>query len=309
MKPRIRLHDGGFGFIGEIEFGHGRYQKEYTDPFGNKAFRTEFEKTTYKAHNIVTIGGYQFAFSKLFNIPMDQETTLRVGDLNDEAPMMRIGVQRDKYQSIYYDTETSISNGGLTLNSGVNISALNHIFGFMMGDGSSREDNITPISPNYTDRTLSRAIPFRMSNDGYAFPEGIYYGKSETFAGSSGMNPISSYYIKKFDNPQPRIVHAWVTDNPNELEIVDETVFASTSSLAIESYVEMNMSVDQNDGRGFFTSANASPRVNEFALVSGWYNAQENDWEDLVMMTKFVRPSITLAEGDSVEMIYRLYAR
>lgn len=306
---KIKIREHSFGIVGEVEFGTGRHLKEYTDPFGNKAFRTEFEHTTYKAHNIVLIGGYQFVFDKLFNIGLDQETTLRVGDLNDEAPQMKIGVPRDKYQSIYYDTETSISNGALELNSGINISAMNYICGFMVGDGGCKEDNITAISPDYKNRNLYRAIPFRMSNDNKPFPEGVYYGKTESFAGSTGMEPITSYYVKKFDNPKPRIVHVWVTDNPNELEIVDDTVYASTSSLAIESYVEINMSVDVDDGRGFFTSTNASPRVNEFALVSGWYNPIENDYESLRCFSHFCRPSISLAEGDSVEAIYRLYAR
>ena len=120
---------------------------------------------------------------------------------------------------------------------------------------------------------------------------------------------LSSYYVKKFDNPAPRIVHSWVTDNPNELQIVDDTVFASTSSMAIESYVEINISVSKYDARGFFTSSNSSPRVNEFGLVSGWYNAEKGDYESIRLFTHFTRPSITLAQDDSIEAIYRLYAR
>lgn len=297
------------GLRGEVIFGKGLHKIEYTDPYGKKSFRMEFDKVEEKIPNIVPIGGYQFAFSKMFNIGLDQETTLRVGDLNDEAPQMKIGVQRAEYKSIYYDAECSISNGAMIINPGVNISAMDYIFGFMVGDGGAREDNMTAIAPNYKNRTLYRAIPFRMSNDGTEIPAGKYYGKQSSFQGSGMSEAIDSYYVKKFDEPAPHIVHVWVSDNPNEMSIVDDTVFASTSSMAIESYVEMNMSVSEDDVRGFSTSTNSSPRVNEFALVHGWYNSEINDYEHLQIMTHFTRPSIALAEGDSIEAIYRLYAR
>lgn len=297
------------GLRGEVIFGKGLKKIPFIDPFGNMSYRTEFEQVNDVQKNIVPIGGYQFAFSKLFNIGLDQETTLRVGDLNDEAPQMKIGVPRDRYKSIHYDAECSVSDGGMVVNPGVNISAMNYIFGFMMGDGGAREDNMTAIAPNYKNRGLYRPVPFRMSNDGIAIPEGKYYGKQSTFQGSGMSEAIDSYYVKKFDNPAPRIVHCWVTDNPDEMSIVDDTVFASTSSMAIESYVEMNLSVSPEDARGFFTSTNSSPRINEFALVSGWYNSEINDYEALRIFTHFTRPSIALSEGDSIEAIYRLYAR
>jgi len=311
MKDRVTAHDDRHigGFRGVVTFGIGRHLVEYINPYGQKSFRSVFDKVLYEEENIVPIGGYQFAFDKLFNIGLDQETSLRVGDLNDEAPQMKIGVQRANYNSIYYNAETSITNGGVIVNPGVNISALNYIFGFMIGDGGAREDSMTAIAPDYKRRSLYRAIPFRMSNDGVAIPAGKYFGRSQTIQGNAGMDPISSYYVKKFDDPAPRIVHTWVTDNPNEISIVDDSVFASTSSLPIESYVEINLSVDQYDGRGFFTSTESSPRINEFALVSGWYNAKENDYESIRMFTHFTRPSIALSDGDAIEAIYRLYAR
>lgn len=319
-KVKIRIRDGirtqetketkGIaGLKGYVIFGKGRHLVHYTDPYGKPAVRTEFEEVTEVLPNIVPIGGYQFAFDKLFNIGLDEETTLRVGDLNDESPQMKIGVQRDAYKSIYYNAETSINNGSMVPHAGVNIPAMNYIFGFMMGDGGAKEDNITAIAPNYKNRNLYHPIPFRMSNDGYTIPEGVYYGRAKSYQSDIGIDPIISSYVKKFDDPKPRIVHVWVTDNPNELSIVDDTVFASTSSLAIESYVEINISVDDKDGRGYYTSTNGSARINEFGLVSGWYNPEEDDYESLRLFTHFTRPSIALSEGDSIEAIYRLYAR
>jgi hypothetical protein len=297
------------GFRGEIEFGIGREQVEFIDPFGKPSYYSRFKQVLSREKNIVPIGGYQFAFNKLFNIGLDQESTLRVGDLNDEAPQMKVGVRRGEYNSIHYDAEVSTSNGAMVVNPGINISALNFVFGFMMGDGGAREDNMTAIAPDYKRRTLFRPIPFRMSNDGIALPTGRYFGKAQTFTGTTSMEPITSYFVKKFESPPPHIVHAWATDNANELAIVDDSVFASTSSIPIESYVEINFAIDQHDGRGFFTSNQSSPRVNEFGLVTGWYNAAQNEYESIRLFTHFTRPSIALSEGDSIEAIYRLYAR
>lgn len=297
---------GGIG--GEVIFGKGRHVVEYINPYGQKAYRSEFEEETYKGNNIVPIGGYQFAFDKLFNIGLDQESTLRVGDLNDEAPQMKIGVQRSDYDSIHYDAECSMSDGSMTINGGINIPALNHIFGFMIGDGGAREDNVTVIAPHYTDRNLYRAIPFRMSNDGYPEIHGKYFGNVE-YKQTSGIDTVISSYVKKFDNPVPHIVHVWASENKKELSIVDDTVFASTSSSLIESYIEINFSIDKSDGRGFYTTIDSSPRINEFGLVSGWYNAKLNDYESIRLFTHFTRPTISLVEDDSIEGIYRLYAR
>ena len=71
----------------------------------------------------------------------------------------------------------------------------------------------------------------------------------------------------------------------------------------------MNLSLSEYDTRGYFASANTSARVNEFALVSGWYNYEENDYEHLQLITKFTRSSVALEAGDTIEAVYRLYAR
>ena len=298
------------GFRGRVIIGRGKnlYRKQVNGPFGPQwTFAFRDNNIIADEENVMTIGGYQYAFDKMFNIALDDQTTLRVGDLNDEAPQMRIGVARKDYLSDKYNAETSVDSQ-VSLNGGINISAMNFIFGFMVGDGGAKEDNITVIAPNYKNRGLFHPIPFRMSTDGYVFPEGMYYGKSVT-AGTATSEEIASYYVKKFSKPDPHIVHCWVTDNPDELDIVDDTVFSSTSSIPIESYAEMNLTISAEDCRGYFRTNDTIPRINELGLVSGWYNGKEGDYEHLRLQTHFCRSSITLDDGDSIEVIYRLYAR
>ena len=81
----------------------------------------------------------------------------------------------------------------------------------------------------------AKGIPDYGKTEYRVYVDGKYYGKSTMIQGVGAGENITSYYVKKFDNPAPRIVHVWVTDNPNELEIVDDTVFASTSSISLQS--------------------------------------------------------------------------
>lgn len=295
------------GFLGRVIIGKGLYQKKVNGPFG-PVYTSALKEVYADETNVMVIGGYQFALDKLLNIGLDDQSTLRVGDLNDDAPQMHIGVPRSKYISDKYNAETHIGGEAVSPNGGVNLSAMNFIFGFMIGDGGAREDNITVIAPNYKNRGLFHAIPFRMSNDGSKIPDGMYFGKAVS-AASSTSEEITSYYVKKFSKPDPHIVHCWVTDNANELDIVDDTVFSSTSSVPIETYAEMNLTISEEDCRGYFRTSDTTPRINELGLVTGWYNGQENDYEHIRLQTHFCRSSITLDDGDSIEVIYRLYAR
>ena len=309
IKDKLGFSESMGGFRGEVLFGKGLKQIPFTDPFGNKSYRSEFEELLYKGNNIVPITGYQFVFSKLFNIAPDTETTLRIGDLNDEAPQMKIGIPRDKYESPAYNAEISLSDPSKGAIPGINISGANFVFGFMMGEGGTKEDNVTAIAPDYKRRNIFNPIPFRMSNDGYPIPAGRYFGRIDSYTGSSHVDTISSYYVKKFDSPAPRIIHAWVTDNYDEFKIVNDTVFASTSSVPIESYVEINLSISRLDGRGFFTTTHSTPRFNELGLVTGWYNHTKMDYEQIRLFTHIVRPNILLDQEDDIDIIYRIYAR
>lgn len=309
IKDKLGFSDSTGGLKGKVLFGKGLKQVPFTDPFGKRCYRSEFEKVLYEGENIIPITGYQFVFSKLFNIAPDTETTLRIGDLNDEAPQMKIGVPRDKYDSPAYNAEVSLSDPSKGAIAGVNISAANFVFGFMMGEGGTKEDNITAIAPDYKRRNIFNPIPFRMTNDGYPIPNGRYFGRIDSYSGSAHVDTISSYYIKKFDIPSPRIIHAWVTDNYDEFKIVNDTVFASTSSVPIESYVEINLSISKYDGRGFFTNTHSTPRFNELGLVTGWYNQTKMDYEQIRLFSHIVRPNILLDEEDAIEIIYRIYAR
>ena len=152
---------------------------------------------------------------------------------------------------------------------------------------------------------LFRPIPFRMSNDNHPLPEGKYFGKAVSAPNNNGEK-ITSYYIKRFDDPKPHIIHSYVSDNPNELQIVDDSVFFSTSSTPIESYIEINFSLTEYDLRNYFTSTDSTPRLNEIGLVSGWYNPAKNDFEQVRLFSHYTRPSIVLAENDTLEGIYRV---
>jgi len=293
------------GLRGEIIIGKNRFLKEVDGPYG-KSWCTDFEEVLMREENIVPIGSYNWIFSKLFSIAMNDpiRTNLKVGDLNNDY-QMRIGVSPQEYQHALYTAETNM-NQTAPLIGGINISGNDFIFGFMIGDGGAREDNITAIAPDYKRRMLYHAIPFRVSDEPEKVWDNKYFGRFKD------LQDTTSFYIKRFETTgtYPHIVHAWVTDNDQTFTPVDESVFASTSSVPIESYVEMLLRISDGEGLEYFKRTGVTPRINELGLVSGWYNPQKCDWESLHLVTHFTRSTMVLhSEKDFVEILYRLYSR
>lgn len=303
------------GLRGELIFGYDPKVERFTDPFGNESYRTTLGEVLFKDKNIVPIGGYQYVFSKLFNIAFDdpQRSNLAVGYLNNNDQMMMGVSDKSKWQSPSYTAETS-DDKLAPPRSGVNISGLDYVFGFMVGDGGAREDNITAITPDYKRRNLYHPVPFRIETSDdkttWTTPTDKYFGKIKDAKGNT------LFYIKLFETEDgsntlcPHIVHAWVTDNDDLFDPVDSNVFASTSSTPIESYVEMFLKIDAADVKDYFKEIGATPRINELALVSGWYNPKINDYECLKILTHYTKGSMILDnKRDYIDIVYRLYAR
>lgn len=299
INDKLGINDRGMcGLRGEVIFGKNRRVEEFIDPItGRVNYRSKFDEILFRGTNIVPIGSYDYIFDKLFNIGLGEETTLRVGDLNEDAPLMKIGVNPLQYT---YQNEIKDTPAGR-----INIPAQHFIQGFMIGDGGATEDNITALATDYKRRTLFHAIPFRMNTDGSVINPQKYYGISQDVSG------IRSYYIKMFDLPAPHIVHSWVTDIADQFEVVDETVFSSTSTIPIETYIEIAISVNKDDVRGYFQSTGATPRVNEFGLIAGYLNTNVDpvDFDAIRLITHFTRPSFVMEPGDTLEALYRIYAR
>jgi hypothetical protein len=230
-------------------------------------------------------------------------TNLRVGDLNNDY-QMRVGVNPQHYKSQEYIAETNAQQS-MPLITGVNLSGNEAVFGFMIGDGGAREDNITALAPDYKRRMLYHAVPFKITDEPDRIQQNKYFGKFVDLQGTT------SFYIKRFETTTtyPHIVHAWVNDGEELFQPVDESVFASTSSTPIESYVEMLLKLEVGDGTDYFKRSHSTARINEIGLVSGWYNHDRKDFERLRLITHFTRPSLILMDNDWVEIIYRLYAR
>lgn len=293
------------GFRGHVIFGKGRYQKEYKGPNGIIHTRSEFEEVTYEDKNIVTICGYQYAFKKLFNIGRKEDrSTLVIQELNHSAPMMGIGIPTSEYND-------DITESDFLDPDNIHIHGNDYIFGFMVGDGAGAADNVTYLAPNYKNRSLYNPVPFRILTGTNTLSDtdaAKYYGKS--IIGEGTASQATSYYIKKFDS-LPQICHVWVNDDGTE--VVDDTVFSSTSSVPIESYVEMNITIGGDDCRDYFTTTGSPVRINELCLVAGYPKKDSSgkviDYCYITAFSHFTRPSITLEEDDEIECIYRLYAR
>ena len=245
------------------------------------------EKSLWEeSDNIIPISGYQWILMKCFNLYLDskhnpsdtskyevlgKDTTVVIPDLNARTELS-IGKPVNQYTEMVGDI------------------AENHfIQGFMVGNGGAAEDGITTKNTDYSFVTLRNPIPFQQTNED-ALPADIagqYLGLSNVTSYNEN-NPFSkSYYIKKFDS-RPHIYHSWWRDNqrwdyvdPVTVNDLGPNAVSAPKTNRIETYVECELSLSDNDCFQFFQHAgsNETPAINELGLVA--YDADSGARSDL----------------------------
>lgn len=225
------------------------------------------EKTLhFEKDNVIPISGSQWIFTKMFGLYLDSDhnnsavlpkadTNLVMPDLN--AQNINIGVNPAEYTTMTDD-----------------ISVNHFVQGFMIGNGGAGEDSITSKNTDYSFINLRNPIPFQQSQSGLSTDKaGKYLGKMRYSV--SDFN--NSYYIKRFDS-RPRIRHSWWKEG-QKWDYVDPLVpedlgpvasNGSPKSPRIESYVECELSISDDDCLSYFAHEGSSetPAINELGLVS-----------------------------------------
>ena len=226
-------------------------------------------KLWYENDNTISISGFQWILFKMFGLHLDsihdpsnqyedlgQDSTIVIPDLN-ESGVLGIGVDPTEYTVMEDD-----------------ISARHIIQGFMVGNGGSGEDGITTKNTDYSFIKLRNPIPFQQT-DSSLDPSisGKYLG---VYREDSGIT--KSYFIKKFDN-RPHVYHNWWRDgqswdymDPVKREDLGPDAQQTPKTNRIETYVEVGMSIDTNNGdcMGIFLNQgnNQTPAINELGLVA-----------------------------------------
>ena len=247
--------------------GHVKIELEDND--------TKKKSLWYEEDNIIPISGMQWILMKMFGLHLDskhdpatsyedigQDTSTVIPDLNSNLPL-GLGIGRDP--------EAATEAGGYTPMVG-DISADHFIQGFLVGNGGAGEDAISTKNTDYSFTKLRDPIPFQVTTDTLdPTLAGKYLGVFR-YAGDK------KYYIKKFDE-RAHIYHNWWKDgqkwdylDPITQSYLGPSPSSSPKTNRIETYAEVTMSIDTNNGDclGYFENEgnSQSPEINELGLVS-----------------------------------------
>lgn len=240
-----------------------------------------------RKENTITISGMQWVLEKMFGLyldsdhgksyeALDQDTNLITPDLNTyKNTVMGVDPNTEGYDVMEDD-----------------ISANHFIQGFMIGTGGSGEDTITSKNTNYSFVYLRNPIPFQQTQS--TLDSSIrdrYLGNMK----NASNNFTNSYFIKKFDE-RPHIYHSWWRDgqkwdyvDPVTQENLGPSSGQVTKTNRIETYVQMKMSIDTENGdcAEWFShqaNSNATGQISELGLVA--YDAKEGDKSNITRLYK-----------------------
>jgi hypothetical protein len=130
--------------------------------------------------------------------------------------------------------------------------------------------------------------------------------RKDVYFGRKTLASYYAYYFKKFDS-NPQLIQQFTDGTP-----IDNTIYSTTSSLPVETIVNMQMSVTPSDCRDYFiaTTGVNDARINTISLCTAWYKEINgyNVYQDIRPVTKLNFPNeclIDLKKG--IDIDYSVY--
>ena len=147
-------------------------------------------------------------------------------------------------------------------------------------------------------------VPFQYVETDIDVPETlrkVYYGRKPIDG-----TKYCAYYFKTFDS-DPQLVQQFTDGTP-----IDSTIYSTTSTLPVETYVTMSMSISKYDCRDYFiaTTGINDARINTISLCTAWYKEKYGyKWyQDIRPLTRLNFPNeplIDLRKG--IDIVYEVY--
>ena len=173
----------------------------------------------------------------------------------------------------------------------------------------------TPITPTYntklnlensvyvtTPQNTNKVYPFQYRSklkDLNASQRSIYFGRKQ-------VGDFWAYYFKKFDS-NPQLIRQFVNGTA-----IDNTIYDYTGATAVETYVNMTMSVTKDDCRDYFieTTGINDARINTISLCTTWAKTigGYTYYQDIRPVTKLNFPNealINLRKG--IDINYQVF--
>jgi hypothetical protein len=244
----------------------------------------------FKKHNTILIGGKTFVLAKLFNLDIsgvrDITFNEQMGHNVNEDSYDYIGPRREKAICLF---GVGVGGSGLTLGS--------------------------VYSPNPRENALYEQIPFRYvdsSNDLSDEEKMKYYFRIE-----EAEKEKIAYYLKRFDSDPTLVRRAGTVDyvpSVTDNQRVDNTGIVINRT-AVDTYVEMVMTIGASDIREYFTANNdlSNARVNEIGLYAAYQPDTSNpatwkDYRGATLFSKITFNNEPLSNySKSIEITYRIY--
>ena len=266
----VGSHKPGIWARTQIIGGYGRT----TDKSGV----SQLGEVVFEQENMVLIGGVQYVFERLFNVT----GPLTTGYLNDSG----IG-----------------SSATTPISSSIVYPADHAIYLFGVGTGGAGTNTTSAADVDYKEKGLVAQVPFRYTSEALSpLDAAKYFGKKV-------IDNKTAYYLKTFDS-KPEIKHLWLdAEGGQDGSEVDSSVFGSSRTDAIESFVEILLTISSADLKEWFTEKGSieETRVNEIGLFCGSINSSTGDYERIKCFSKLNIPTEPLSLSKDLEIIYRVF--
>lgn len=202
-----------------------------------------------------------------------------------------------------YNTVLGLENTQNVPNNEPGIRRGNQVFLFAVGiDGCGPEANQV-WDVNYTKWIAPEAlVPFRYpenSNDLTNVERQKYFGRKV-------VGDRTAYYFKAFDSVSP-IIQQYTDGTP-----IDENIYLSTREDEVQTYVELKLSITQQDCREFFlaTTGLNDARINTLSLLTAYETTVDNQtyYQDIRPLTKINFPNEPLIDtSKQLAIIYQVF--
>lgn len=252
----------------------------------HKGFRTAIEVTNELGETIFTqnssvIGGSLWVLETLFGIKSD----LQVASINE---ILGINAPEKEGQA----------------------PGLRSVCLFGIGTGGAPDTAIGKIfDVDFKAREIPATIPFRLTDQALSAVESQKYFGAKTL--DSGK---TAYYFKKFEST-PRVQALWLDSESDDEDgtPVEANVHESAREEGIETFVEINLKLDKNDCREFFSEAGEieKSRMNSIGLYIATPYVTTDDrieYKDVRLFSLLNISTEPLSSAKELNFRYRVYS-
>ena len=315
LKQKIQLKDK-ICFRDEMLPDRGLWARTeviggYGDFIMNPTGKSTLGETIFEGHNMVPIGGVQYAFEQIFGVKGTQIDVPTMYDSNG------IGLPNSLAPTETYLTPDGEHN--IVYRPGHRV----QLFG--IGITGTAENDITVYPVDYREKDINLS---KVSNDGQTIKGTMLpfrhcaellseVDRKKYFGKKTGADKMIDYYLKRFEQ-DPQIKHIWKTGENTD----DETLVSSsevwtnlTGKNVVESFTEFYLKISKKDVKEWFIEQEQEDRtrITTIALFDGYYvrdlddASDYGDYQDVRMFSKLNIPVEYLSLSKDLNIIYRVY--